>query len=68
MWGTGKTVFGKSSEKKVRISFRSRGRKDVNKVAASLGGGGHKNASGVVFNGPLSEAIPKVTGTAIAAL
>lgn len=61
-------IFVEAPEGTVRISLRSRGVKDVNKVAASLGGGGHKNASGVVFKGSLAEAIEAVTTEAVAAL
>jgi phosphoesterase RecJ-like protein len=61
-------IFVETPEKTVRVSLRSRGVKDVNKVAVSLGGGGHRNASGVVFNGSLAEAIPAVTAAAVAAL
>lgn len=61
-------IFVETPEGTVRISLRSRGKKDVNKVAVSLGGGGHRNASGIVFSGPLSEAVPKVTTAAVAAL
>ena len=61
-------IFVEAPEDKVRISLRSRGNKDVNKVAGNLGGGGHRNASGVVFKGTLSDAIPVVTAEAVKAL
>lgn len=37
------------------ISFRSRGRVDVARVAASFGGGGHRNAAGARITGTLDE-------------
>ncbi|MGA2192663.1 MAG: bifunctional oligoribonuclease/PAP phosphatase NrnA [Nitrospirota bacterium] len=49
---------------RVKISFRSKGRVDVSGLASSLGGGGHPNASGVVFAGDMERArayvLPKV--------
>ena len=61
-------IFVEAPEGKIRISLRSRGNKDVNKVAGSLGGGGHRNASGVVLKCPMDEAISKVTEAAGASL
>ncbi len=39
-----------------RISFRSKGSFDVNKLASSFGGGGHKKAAGCTIHAPVSEA------------
>lgn len=61
-------IFVEAPDNKVRISLRSRGNKDVNKVASNLGGGGHKNASGVVFQGSIEDAVVTVTGEAVKAL
>ena len=38
-----------------RISLRSKGGVDVNRVANVFGGGGHKNAAGCTLNGPYAE-------------
>jgi bifunctional oligoribonuclease and PAP phosphatase NrnA len=38
-----------------RISMRSKGDVDVNRVARIFGGGGHKNAAGCSMNGPYTE-------------
>lgn len=38
-----------------RISLRSKGDVDVNRVANAFGGGGHKNAAGCTLDGPYSE-------------
>ena len=38
-----------------RISLRSKGDVDVNRVATVFGGGGHKNAAGCTVNGPYPE-------------
>ena len=43
-----------------KISFRSRGDVDVNRVAARFGGGGHKNASGAVLEGSFQEGVSNV--------
>ncbi|MBI4335659.1 MAG: bifunctional oligoribonuclease/PAP phosphatase NrnA [Candidatus Omnitrophica bacterium] len=40
----------------VHVSFRSKGRVNVNKLAALFGGGGHPNASGCVIRGGISHA------------
>jgi phosphoesterase RecJ-like protein len=39
----------------VRISFRSDGSVDVNRVAGVFGGGGHKNAAGARMKGELAD-------------
>jgi bifunctional oligoribonuclease and PAP phosphatase NrnA len=38
-----------------RISLRSKGQVDVNRVANTFGGGGHKNAAGCTMHGPYPE-------------
>lgn len=38
-----------------RVSLRSKGDVDVNRVANVFGGGGHKNAAGCTLNGPYPE-------------
>jgi phosphoesterase RecJ-like protein len=43
-----------------RISLRSKGNVDVNRVANAFGGGGHKNAAGCTLNGPYSEVRKKL--------
>ena len=49
----------------VKISFRSKGKIPVNKLAKEFGGGGHLNASGTrLFNVKLSEIVPKVLASA----
>jgi len=44
----------------VKLSLRSRGRMDVNRVASGLGGGGHVRASGATLQGPLEDAVARV--------
>lgn len=40
----------------IRLSLRSKGRVDVARIAASMGGGGHENAAGLTLEGPLQSA------------
>ena len=53
-----------SSDGKIRVSFRSKGRVDVNKIARSFGGGGHMAASGCTVGGTLAQVRQKVLGVA----
>lgn len=46
---------------KYKTSLRSKGRVNVNAIAASFGGGGHVLASGCMLFGPLEEVIEKLT-------
>ncbi len=47
-------------EGQVKVSFRSKGSVDVNKLANSFGGGGHKNAAGAIVAGGLDEVKERV--------
>jgi phosphoesterase RecJ-like protein len=49
-----------SREHEIRVNFRSQGKVDVNKIAASFGGGGHKTASGATIKGTLQQVKMKV--------
>ncbi len=52
-------------EKKLSVSFRSRGSVDVKKIALALGGGGHKAAAGANILGvAFDDAVIKVLETA----
>lgn len=42
---------------RTKLSFRSKGGIDVNRLAASFGGGGHTNASGAVIDVPMAGAV-----------
>lgn len=48
-------IFLREIKNGVKISLRSKGNIDVGTVAASLGGGGHMNASGCCVNGRLDD-------------
>lgn len=45
---------------KIRVSFRSKGKIDVNKIARSFDGGGHMAASGCTIEGTLPQVRAKV--------
>jgi phosphoesterase RecJ-like protein len=45
---------------KIRVSFRSKGRIDVDRIARRFGGGGHRAASGCTVEGTLPQARAKV--------
>jgi phosphoesterase RecJ-like protein len=53
-------VFKGLASGKVELSFRSKPGFDVSKVAVTLGGGGHKQASGATIDGPLDVAQARV--------
>ena len=44
----------------IRVSLRSRGDYDVSAVAREFSGGGHRNAAGCTFEGPLVDAVSQV--------
>ncbi|MDA0683726.1 MAG: bifunctional oligoribonuclease/PAP phosphatase NrnA [Bacteroidetes bacterium] len=50
--------------KGTKISFRSKGNWHVHKWAQSLGGGGHRNASGAFQHSSLDETVQKAVNTA----
>ena len=58
--GICKSVFVREDTDKVKLSFRSQGDFDVNLFARDhFNGGGHKNAAGGRYFGPMSEAVAK---------
>ncbi len=53
-------VFTEQPDGTVELSFRSKPGYDVASLALSLGGGGHRQASGATVPGPLSAAVTRV--------
>ncbi|MDD5019387.1 MAG: bifunctional oligoribonuclease/PAP phosphatase NrnA [Candidatus Omnitrophica bacterium] len=51
--------------REVRVNLRSRGRVDVNALAAVFGGGGHKMASGCTLKGARKDVVAKVVAEAV---
>jgi len=45
---------------RTKLSFRSKGRLDVNRLASLFGGGGHTNAAGAVVEGDLEDTLRRV--------
>lgn len=52
-----------TGHKKFKISLRSKGRANVNEIAAVYGGGGHVLASGCMIGGDLEEVVDKLRYT-----
>jgi bifunctional oligoribonuclease and PAP phosphatase NrnA len=52
--------FKEISHDSYRVSMRSKGDVDVNRVAGVFGGGGHKNAAGCTLNGQYADIRKKV--------
>lgn len=50
----------------VKVSLRSKGLLDVQALATEFGGGGHRNASGIVLSGTLDDVVRRVTARAAA--
>ena len=44
----------------IRVSLRSRGSRDVSRLAQTFGGGGHYNASGCLVKGSLEDALDSI--------
>ncbi len=53
-------VFKELANGRIEVGFRCKSGYDVSKVAFSLGGGGHKQASGATIDGPLAAAQARV--------
>jgi len=56
------------TENRVKVSFRSKGKVDVNKLASAFGGGGHPTASGCTVFGKIEDVEKKVIDKAKQAL
>jgi phosphoesterase RecJ-like protein len=61
-------LFRELSDGKIKVSLRSKGDLDVHRLATEFGGGGHRNASGIVSAGPMSRVVSEVKGRAAALL
>ena len=57
-------LFRDLPDGRVKVSLRSKGVLDVLKLAQEFGGGGHRNASGIVMEGELAAAVQTVTARA----
>jgi phosphoesterase RecJ-like protein len=61
-------LFKEQADGIIRISFRAKGRVDVNRLAGKFGGGGHLSAAGARLNTTLEDAVQKVVQMAEAEL
>lgn len=53
-------VFRELASERIKASFRSKVKADVNKLAAIFGGGGHSRAAGCTMKGSLKEVVDNV--------
>jgi phosphoesterase RecJ-like protein len=53
-------LFRETPEGETKISFRSNGGTDVNRIARQFGGGGHVKAAGALVPGGLTDVVPRV--------
>jgi phosphoesterase RecJ-like protein len=61
-------LFREMHSGRVKVSLRSKGNVDVYRLATEFGGGGHRNASGIVTAGTVDEVAEKVIARAKAVL
>jgi phosphoesterase RecJ-like protein len=61
-------LFRELGDGRVKVSLRSKGSLDVHHLASEFGGGGHRNASGIVLAQPLGETVRLVVARASALL
>ena len=67
MDGIGVTLlFREQRDSRIKVSLRSKGSADVHALAAEFGGGGHRNASGIVADGDIDEVAEIVIARAVA--
>jgi phosphoesterase RecJ-like protein len=59
-------LFRELSDGRVKVSLRSKGDVDVHRLATRFGGGGHRNASGIVVEGELDAVMQEVIEGAVA--
>jgi bifunctional oligoribonuclease and PAP phosphatase NrnA len=53
-------LFRETDDGKTKVSFRSNGPADVNRIARAFGGGGHVKAAGATLEGRAADVIPRV--------
>ncbi|MDO9465621.1 MAG: bifunctional oligoribonuclease/PAP phosphatase NrnA [bacterium] len=58
-------LFKQHSQGNIKISFRSKSKINVSKIASKFGGGGHHNAAACTINGELSSVLKNVVRTAV---
>ena len=53
-------LFREMADGRVKVSLRSKGEIDVQQLASEFGGGGHRNASGIVLPGRFADVVETV--------
>lgn len=53
-------LFREVDAGQTKVSLRSKGDRNVNRLARAHGGGGHRNASGIVLEAPLDQAVQRL--------
>ena len=61
-------LFRMAKDGHVKVSFRSTGDADVNRIARTFGGGGHVKASGALVSGDLDGVVARVVEAAVDAV
>ena len=61
-------LFRELPDGRVKVSLRSKGSVDVHRLAGEFGGGGHRNASGIVADGPLDDVVAAIVSRTAALL
>lgn len=61
-------LFRELPDGRVKVSLRSKGEVDVHGLATEFGGGGHRNASGIVLSEPIDAVTETIIGRAKALL
>ena len=61
-------LFRELARDQVKVSLRSKGDLNVHRLATEFGGGGHRNASGIVMPGSLDQVVATITERALALL
>jgi phosphoesterase RecJ-like protein len=54
-------LFRELADGRIKVSLRSKGDLDVHMLATEFGGGGHRNASGIVMGGGLDQVMRTIT-------
>jgi phosphoesterase RecJ-like protein len=55
-------LFRELGDGRIKVSLRSKGDRNVNLLARAHGGGGHRNASGIVLEGTLEGVVERLVG------
>jgi bifunctional oligoribonuclease and PAP phosphatase NrnA len=57
-------AFSQAKDARIKVSFRAKGKADVNTLANQFGGGGHSQAAGCIFHGDIKTVSSMIIGSA----